>query len=135
MIEGVQAFFGEWNLDRGASRYEYGEVPRRAQLWLTLEDDAVRVRMVVEGSRGTPVTLDGLWPFAPGGDRESRVEGGQTLVQTFRREGQVSSVMRRELSDDGQTLTTRHDGHDEDGQPWTNVSVFRRASQPGTARA
>lgn len=135
MDERVQAFLGEWTLDRGASRYEYGEVPRRAQLWLTVEDDAMRVRMVVEGSRGTPVTLDGLWPFAAGGDRESRVEAERSLVHTFRREGQVSSVMRRELSDDGQTLTTRHDGHDEDGQPWTNVSVFRRAPDPTAARA
>lgn len=127
MIDALQAFFGEWELTPAASRYEYGEVPRRARLWLSPAEGAIRVRMIVEGSRGTPVTIDGLWPLAPGGERETSVEE-QTLVHTFRQDGEVLSVMRRTLSEDRQTLTTRHEGKDEDGQSWTNVSVFQRVA-------
>lgn len=125
-MQPVHRFLGVWTLDPARSQYQYGDVPRSLTLTIEPREGALHLRMDIVGSLGTPVTMDGLWPLGEGEKNATEVLDERTLVHRLKQGGRVTSVMRRELSEDFATMTVRHDGEADDG-PWTNVSVFVRA--------
>src|SRR5689334_19394169 len=126
-LERAKRFFGTWVLDVTRSKYVYGDLPRSATMTIEPAPGGLRIRLQAVGSRGTPFTMDGTWPFADTERNRTVLADERTLVHTLKQDGVPTSEMRRELNEAGTELTTRHEGS-EDGEPWVNVSVFVRGA-------
>lgn len=118
-------FFGLWDLDPARSTYQYGEVPQSTRMTLEPREGGLHIRMEIVGVRGAPITIDGLWPFGEGERNATEVPDERTLVHRLKQAGEVTSTLRREVWEDGNTMTVRHEGLSE-GEPWTNLSLFVR---------
>jgi len=125
IMQPAHRFLGEWTLDPERSQYQYGALPRSITLTIEPHADALLVRMAIVGNLGSPITVDGLWPFGEGERNATDIIDERTLVHRIKHDGAVTSTMRHELSEDGLTMTVRHEGEAEDGR-WVNLSVFVR---------
>ena len=127
-MQPAHRFFGHWTLDPARSTYQYGEVPQSILMTLEEREGGLHIRMEIVGVRGAPITMDGLWPFGEGERNATEVLDERTLVHRLKQDGEVTSTMRRELWEDGDTMTVRHEGISE-GEPWTNISLFVRVER------
>ena len=118
-------FFGTWTLDPARTTHQYGEVPQSIRMTLEPRECGLHIRMEIVGAHGATATMDGTWPFGEGERNATEVLDERTLVHRLKQAGEVTSTMRRELWEDGNTMTVRHEGSAE-GEPWVNVALFVR---------
>ena len=83
-MQGAERFFGKWQLDIERSEFQYGIVPRQGEMLIEPVADGLRIRLDMEGARGTPIVVDGVWTSDAGPEqrRTLTVAGERTIHQT-----------------------------------------------------
>lgn len=129
-------FVGIWTLDPDESDYQFGEPPASGTYTLEADGDAYNVTMIWTTVDGKPMEAsyssvpDGMeYPYdSPAVDTVSmtRVDA-YTLDSASKKDGQVIAYARRELSDDRQSMTITQSGTTPEGDPFANVSVYRKS--------
>ncbi len=132
----VAPFLGKWELDASESRYEVGDPPDKAT-YLIEGDDQQLVFQVSYDLGGLQMTL--TYVAQPDGllhdyddvngivDRlMTSVVDAETLVTTSWSQGTEIAHASRVLTDDGLAMTIRQSGFGADGEPFCNLSVYRK---------
>ncbi len=132
-MQGAERFFGRWRLDTERSEFQYGIVPRQGEMLIEPVAEGLRIRLELEGGRGTPIVVDGVWSSDAGAEqpRTLTVADEHMLHQTATAASGAKVTSRRELSEDGETQTVIDEGAEPDGEPWKNTWVFVRAGTAG----
>jgi hypothetical protein len=132
----LDAFLGVWRIIPAESRYELGSPPREAVYeidrdgeWLLFSGrwtaaDGRRLEMSFAGvPDGEPHAYDDP---AVADTLTTTLVDARTLDTTVTKDGRMTAVGRRVLSEDGATLTVTQSGTTPDGRPFANVSVYAR---------
>ncbi|MGA9525910.1 MAG: hypothetical protein WBV82_30905 [Myxococcaceae bacterium] len=125
-MQGAEKFVGKWRLDTARSEFQYGIVPRKGELLIEPLAVGLRIRLEMEGARGTPIVVDGVWGEGETPKRTLKVADERTIHQTAIAASGTKTTTRRELSENGDTQTVIDEGAEPDGEPWRNTWVFAR---------
>ncbi len=125
-MHGAEKFVGKWRLDTARSEFQYGIVPRKAEMLIEPLAVGLRIRLELEGARGTPIVVDGVWGEGESEKRSMKLAGERTLLQTAIAASGAKTTTRRELSEDGEIQTVIDEGAEPEGEAWRNTWVFVR---------
>lgn len=137
-----ERFIGRWELVPAQSAYELGQPP--VQGIYTIVFDGRQLHFLMEWTTTAGQELQQVVVAIPDG-AEHPYDGNPAFADAIRytlvdestldssalKDGQVVGFARRVLSPDGNTMTITQSGQSPDGQPFTNLSVYRRTGAPG----
>jgi hypothetical protein len=129
------AVAGTWTLDAAKSTFSPGPAPKSMSITYSPVKDGVRIKVDIESAAGaqhwdmTPLYDGKDYPVHGNPDADTisykRIDG-RTGESTMKKNGKVTVVNSRSVSEDGKTLTITMKGTNADGQPRHDVMVFHK---------
>jgi hypothetical protein len=130
------AIAGTWKLNVEKSTFSPGPAPKSMTVTYTPVKDGVRIRVDVAPAEGAPQHWD-MTPLYDGkdypvhGNPEADTISYKRINEkqgesTMKKNGKVTVVNTRSVSDDGKTLTITMKGTNAQGQPRNDVLVFEK---------
>jgi hypothetical protein len=120
----AEAFLGTWHLVPASCRYEHGAPPRRGTYVLAADGERIRFAIDWVDADGTPRSATHTLAFGEHEGVGMYLDDARTLTTTAA--GGLVIHARREVSEDGRTMTIVQMGKTGEGRPFVNKSVYRR---------